>query len=65
MAKISTRMLLPGETPPDPPVPYILLPHEVNIFWFKFMHLKKCHEDFIFFFFYKDFSLSLLFLFTS
>lgn len=62
MAKISTRMLLPGETPPNPPVPYILLPHEVNIFLFKILHLKNRHEDFISVMYYKDFSFSSLFL---
>lgn len=31
MAKMSMRMLMPGEKPPNPPVTYIILPHQVNI----------------------------------
>lgn len=41
MAKISTRLLFPGETPPNPPVPYILSPHEIQ------PKLLQYHSDII------------------
>ncbi|KAF8784736.1 E3 ubiquitin-protein ligase SHPRH like protein [Argiope bruennichi] len=30
MAKMSMRLLLPGEKPPNPPVPYIIQPHQLQ-----------------------------------
>ncbi|GFU66440.1 e3 ubiquitin-protein ligase SHPRH [Trichonephila clavipes] len=45
MAKISIRLLLPGEEPPRPPVPYIILPHLLQSTMLQFQSDIICHQS--------------------
>ncbi|GFU38399.1 e3 ubiquitin-protein ligase SHPRH [Nephila pilipes] len=45
MAKMSLRLLLPGEEPPDPSVPYIILPHALQSTRMQFQSDVICHQN--------------------
>ncbi|GFY78682.1 e3 ubiquitin-protein ligase SHPRH [Trichonephila inaurata madagascariensis] len=45
MAKMSMRLLLPGEQPPRPPVPYIILPHLLQSTMLQFQSDIICHQS--------------------
>ncbi|GFR16355.1 e3 ubiquitin-protein ligase SHPRH [Trichonephila clavata] len=45
MAKISIRLLLPGEEPPKPPVPYIIVPHMLQYTMLQFQSDIISHQS--------------------